>query len=67
MSKYYQPLVFIHVDIKTILEPLAFRSVSLHNASEQEKDIRDHIESIVGTNKKMRNWSPHYKQLVPML
>jgi len=52
------------VDIKTILEPLAFRSVSLHDASGQQKDIRDYIESIVSTNKKMQNWSLHYKQLV---
>ena len=52
------------VDIKTILEPLAFRSVSLHEASGQQKDIRDYIESVVGTNKKMRNWTPHHKQLV---
>jgi len=52
------------VDIKTILEPLAFRSVSVHDASGQQKDIRDYIESIVSTNKKMQNWSLHYKQLV---
>ena len=52
------------VDIKTILEPLAFRSVSLHDASGQQKDIRDYIESIISTNKKMQNWSLHHKQLV---
>jgi len=52
------------IDIKTILEPLAFRSVSLHDASGQQEDIGDYIESIVSTNKKMQNWSLHYKQLV---
>ena len=52
------------VDIKTILEPLASFSVSLHDASGQRKDIRDYIESIVDTNKKMQSWSPHHKQLV---
>jgi hypothetical protein len=52
------------VDIKTILEPLAFRSVSLHDASGQQEDIRNYIKSIVSTNKKMQNWSPHLKQLV---
>src|SRR5260221_1321986 len=51
-------------DIKTILEPLAFRSVSLQDAAGQKKDIRDYIESMVRTNKKMQNWSPHHKQLV---
>ena len=52
------------VDIKTILEPLAFRSVSLHDASGQQKDIRNYIESIIGTNHNMQNWSPHHRQLV---
>ena len=52
------------VDIKTILEPLAFRSVPLQDATGQQKDIRDYIESIVGTNKKMQKWSPHHRQLV---
>jgi len=52
------------VDIKTILEPLAFRSVSLHDASGQRKDIGDYIESIVSTNENMQNWSPHLRQLV---
>ena len=52
------------VDIKTILEPLAFRSVSLQDAPGQKKDIRAYIESIVGTNKNMQNWSPRHKQLV---
>ena len=52
------------VDIKTILEPLAFRSVSLHDARGQQKDIRDYVESVVSTNKKMQNWSPHHRQLV---
>jgi len=52
------------VDIKTILEPLAFRSVSLHDASGQQKDIRDYIEAIVSTNRKMQNWSLDHKRLV---
>ena len=52
------------VDIKTILEPLAFRSLSLHDASGQQEDIKNYIKSIVSTNKKMQNWSPHLKQLV---
>ena len=52
------------VDIKAILEPLAFCSVSVQDASGQQKDIRDYIESIVNTNKKMRNWNSQHKQLV---
>ena len=52
------------VDIKTLLEPLAFRSVSLQDTPGQKNDIRTYIESIVGTNKNMQNWSLHHKQLV---
>jgi len=52
------------VDIKTILEPLAFRSISLHDESGKKKDIVKYIESIVSTNKNMQNWNPEHKQLV---
>ena len=52
------------VDIKAILEPLAFCSVSLHDASGQQKDIKDYIESVVSTNQKMQNWNSQHKQLV---
>jgi len=52
------------VDIKAILEPLSFCSVSLENESGQKKDIKDCIESIVHTDKKMKSWSPKRKQLV---
>ena len=52
------------VDIKAILEPLALYSVSLHDESGQKEDIMKYIESIVNTNKNMRNWNPEHKQLV---
>ena len=52
------------VDIKAILEPLAFCSVSLHDKSGQKKDIIKYIESIVSTNRNMQNWNPEHKQLV---
>ena len=52
------------VDIRAILDPLAFRSVSLHDERGQKKDIITYIESIVNTNKDMRNWNPEHKQLV---
>ena len=51
-------------DIKAILEPLAFRSVSLHDEGGQKKDIMEYIESIVNTNKNMKNWNPEHRQLV---
>jgi len=52
------------VDIKAILEPLAFRSISLHDESGQKKDVVKYIESIVNTNTNMQNWNREHKQLV---
>jgi len=52
------------VDIKAILGPLAFRSISLHDESGQKMDIIQYIESIVGTNQNMQNWNLEHKQLV---
>ena len=51
-------------DIKAILEPLSFRSVSLHDESGQKEDMKDYIESVVNANNNMRNWSSEYKLLV---
>ena len=52
------------VDIKAILEPLAFRSISLHNESGQKEDIIKYIQSIVNTDGRMQRWKPEHKQLV---
>jgi hypothetical protein len=51
-------------DIRTILEPLAFRSVSLHNQPEQQQDIRIYIEAFVSSDRNMKNWHREYRQLV---
>ena len=51
-------------DIKPILEPLTFRSVSLHDESGQKEDIENYIKSIVNTDRRMRRWIPAHKQLV---
>ena len=51
-------------DIKPILEPLTFRSVSLHEESGQKEDIENYIKSIVYTDRRMRRWTPMCKQLV---
>jgi hypothetical protein len=51
-------------DIQTILEPLAFKSVSLHNQPEQQQDIRKYIEAFVSNNSSMRNWKQKYRKLV---
>ena len=51
-------------DIKPILEPLTFRSISLHDESGQMEDIKNYIKSVVNTNRNMRRWKPEHKQLV---
>ena len=51
-------------DIKPVLEPLTFRSISLHDERGQMEDIENYIKSVVNTNRKMRRWKPEHKQLV---
>ena len=51
-------------DIKPILEPLSFRSVSLHDESGQKEDIENYIKSIVNTDRRMRRWTSAHRQLV---
>jgi hypothetical protein len=51
-------------DIKPVLEPLTFRSVSLHDERGQKEDIENYIKSVVNTNRKMRRWKPEHRQLV---
>jgi hypothetical protein len=50
-------------DIKPVLEPLIFRSISLHERGQKE-DIENYIKSLVNTNRRMRRWKPEHKQLV---
>jgi hypothetical protein len=52
------------IDIKFALEPLTFRSVSLHDESGQRIDISDYIRSVVNTDPKMRRWKAADKELV---
>ena len=51
-------------DIKPILEPLTFRSVSLHDEGGQKEDIEIYIKSIVNTDRRMRRWTSAHKQPV---
>jgi hypothetical protein len=52
------------IDIKVVLEPMAFRSVSLHDESGQREDINNYIRSAVNTDVKMRRWRVADKELV---
>ena len=54
------------VDIRAVLEPLAFRSVSLHDESGQKADIADYVRNIVNSSPStaMRRWRADDKNLV---
>ena len=54
------------VDIRAVLEPLAFRSVSLHDEGGQKADIADYVQSVVDSSPTaaMRRWRADDKKLV---
>ena len=54
------------VDIRAVLKPLAFRSVSLHDESGQKSDIADYVYSVVNSSPStaMRRWRADDKNLV---
>jgi hypothetical protein len=52
------------IDIKIVLEPLTFRSVSIHDKRGQMEDIETYIRSIVNTDPRNRRWKQEHKQLV---
>lgn len=54
------------IDIRLVLEPLAFHVVSLHDQSGQQKDIEDYIKSVVyaDSNTAMKRWRSKDKELV---
>jgi len=53
-------------DIKLVLGPVTFRSISIHDESGQLEDIENYIKSTVNSyrNTKMRRWKAEDKQLV---
>jgi len=51
-------------DIKTVLEPLTFRSVSLHDERGQMEDIENYIKSVVNMDLRNRKWKAEDKQSV---
>jgi len=51
-------------DIKSALDPLTFRSISLHDERGQMEDIENYIKSVVNTDRMMRRWNAADKQLV---
>jgi hypothetical protein len=51
-------------DIKTLLEPMSFRSISLHDERGQLEDIEKYIKSVVIKDPRNRRWKAEDKQLV---
>ena len=53
-------------DIRAVLEPLAFRSVSLHDQTGQKSDIADYVRNVVNSSPSMamRRWREDDKNLV---
>ena len=50
-------------DIKGVLDPLIFRSVSLHDEGGQKRDIEDYIKSVINTRTTIR-WKDEHRKLV---
>ena len=51
------------LDIKDVLDPLIFRSISLHDESGQMRDIEDYIKSVINTRPKKGRWKEEHKKL----
>ena len=52
------------VDIRTILEPLASHTVSLHDEGGQKSDINNYVKSVVESDTNMGKWRREDRQLV---
>jgi hypothetical protein len=52
----------LEVDIKDVLNPLIFRSVSLHDEGGQKRDIEDYIKSVINTRTSER-WNEEHRKL----
>lgn len=51
-------------DVKVVLEPFTFRSVSMHDERGQITDIENYIESAVNADWRTRKWKPRHKGVV---
>src|SRR6266852_8054964 len=51
-------------DIKSVLDTLTFRSVSLHDEGRQKRDIEEYIKSVIRKHPKCRRWKAEHKRLV---
>lgn len=51
-------------DIAPVLDPLVFRSISLHGERGQRQDIAEYIKSVVNMDREMRRWNVGDRGLV---
>ena len=51
------------LDIKGVLDPLIFRSVSLHDESGQKGDIVDYIKSVINMRPKKGVWKEEHREV----
>ena len=51
------------LDIKDVLDPLIFRSISLHDESGHQRDIGDYIKSVINTRQKTGMWKEEHREL----
>jgi hypothetical protein len=51
------------LDIKDVLDPLIFHSVSLHDERGQNRDIEDYIKSVINTRPKKGRWKEEHRIL----
>jgi hypothetical protein len=52
------------IDIKRVLEPLTFHSISLHDESGQMEDIKEYITFVINTDPQMQRWTAADRELV---
>ena len=52
------------IDIRTVIEPLATRRVSLHDENGQKKDIIEYVSSVVRSDVRMGKWREQDQKLV---
>ena len=52
------------IDIRTIIEPLTTRRVSLHDETGQQKDIVEYVSSVVRSDVRMGKWREEDQKLV---
>ena len=52
------------IDIRTVIQPLTSRRVSLHDETGQKKDIADYVSAVVRSDMRMSKWREEDQKLV---